>query len=132
MGGARSMINIQKQIAYWRQGSEEDWAVAQELVDRGRVRHGLFFAHLALEKILKAHVCAKTQDLAPRIHNLLDLAERAGAPLTPQRRKTLARLNAFCLAGRYPEALPPVPSATQARALMKQSKEVLTWLIETL
>ena len=126
------MIDIQKQVAYWRSGAEEDWAVARDLVTRGRPRHGLFFAHLALEKVLKAHVCLKTRDLPPRIHNLLTLAECAGLLLTKDRRKTLARLNAFCLAGRYPETLPPAPSVAQARTFLKQSEEVLTWLIETL
>jgi hypothetical protein len=65
------MIDIEKQVAYWREGAAEDWLVAVELVDLGRTRHGLFFAHLALEKMLKAHVCRVTQDLAPRIHPLL-------------------------------------------------------------
>jgi HEPN domain-containing protein len=41
----------------------------------------LFFAHLALEKLLKAHVCRATRDLAPRVHALLRLAERAGLML---------------------------------------------------
>ncbi len=50
------MIDIEKQIAYWRDGSIEDWQVAQELISNGRIRHGLFFAHLSLEKLLKAHV----------------------------------------------------------------------------
>lgn len=122
------MIDIQKQIAYWRDGAKEDWAVAKELVDRGRIRHGLFFAHLALEKALKAHVCAKAQDLAPRIHNLMMLAEAAGLPLTPDQRKTLAEMNVFALAGRYPEMLPPEPAIADAHALLKQAEEVFTWL----
>ncbi len=50
-------IDIQKQIKYWQHGAVEDWDVAENLVDQQKVRHGLFFAHLALEKILKAHVC---------------------------------------------------------------------------
>jgi HEPN domain-containing protein len=65
------MVDISKQINYWRDGATEDWAVAQELIDRDKIRHGLFIAHLALEKMLKAHVCRKTAELAPRIHNLL-------------------------------------------------------------
>ena len=65
------MIDIQKQIDYWRNGSQEDWEVGHELVGLGRTRHGLFFAHLALEKMLKAHVCQATANLAPKIHNLL-------------------------------------------------------------
>jgi len=38
------MVDIQKQIAYWRNGAREDWAVAEELIGNGRIRHGLFFA----------------------------------------------------------------------------------------
>ncbi len=52
-------VDIEKQIAHWKRGALEDWEVAVELVDKDRYRHGLFFAHLALEKILKAHVCRK-------------------------------------------------------------------------
>ena len=47
------MVGVEKHIAYWRNGSDEDWQVALELVGSGRTRHGLFFAHLALEKMLK-------------------------------------------------------------------------------
>jgi HEPN domain-containing protein len=126
------MIDIQKQIAYWRDGAQEDWAVARELVDRKRIRHGLFFAHLALEKILKAHVCAKTLNVPPRIHNLLILAEIAGLRLSQGYRKTLAALNAFCLAGRYPEALPPAPTAAQARTILKRSGDAFAWLADKL
>jgi len=71
------MIDINKQINFWRSGGEEDLAVARDLVNRNRIRHGLFFAHLALEKALKAHVCRVTQDIAPRLHNLVRLAELA-------------------------------------------------------
>ncbi|MCX5654911.1 MAG: HEPN domain-containing protein [Planctomycetota bacterium] len=126
------MIDMEKQVAYWRDGAEEDWAVARELVGLGRSRHGLFFAHLAMEKILKAHVCAATRKLAPRIHNLLILVEITGLRLSQDRRKTLATLNAFCLAGRYPETLPPTPSAAQASAILKRSGEAFTWLADKL
>ena len=30
------MIDIDKQIAYWRRGAQEDWIVARELVDSGQ------------------------------------------------------------------------------------------------
>ena len=46
-------ININKQIEYWVITGKEDWEVAEELVNNNRTRHGLFFAHLALEKVLK-------------------------------------------------------------------------------
>ncbi len=71
------MINIRKQINYWIEGAAEDWQVAQELANLGRTCHSLFFAHLALEKTLKANICRATNNLAPRMHALLRLAELA-------------------------------------------------------
>lgn len=38
-------------------------------VGRGRYRHGLFFAHLAIEKAVNARVSLRTQDHPPKIHN---------------------------------------------------------------
>lgn len=74
------MFDVDKQVDYWRRGADEDWEVAAKLVGDGRRRrrHGLFFAHLALEKMLKALVCRRTHDVPPRIHNLIRLGKLAG------------------------------------------------------
>lgn len=77
------MVDIIHQIAHWRDGAREEWQVATELLEKGRVRQALFFTHLALEKALKAHVCRHTGDLAPRTHNLVRLAEIAGLTVSP-------------------------------------------------
>ncbi|MBE3095825.1 MAG: HEPN domain-containing protein [Planctomycetes bacterium] len=126
------MIDVPKQIAHWRDSAQEDWAVARELVDRGRNRHGLFFAHLALEKALKAHVCAKTQKLAPRTHNLVRLAELASLTLKPEQADALAEMNTFALEGRYPETLLPPPNEAEARRYMTRAEEVFQCLIRQL
>lgn len=124
------MIDIDKQIAYWRAGANEDWDVAQELVGRGRTRHGLFFAHLALEKLLKAHVCRHTQDLAPRIHPLLRLADLAGLTLSGEQREFLAWFDQYQIEGRYPDTLLPAPSVETAQAEMARAGEVFQWLTD--
>jgi HEPN domain-containing protein len=126
------MVDIEKQISYWRNGSSEDWAVAKELVERGRIRHGLFFAHLALEKALKAHVCRSTRDLAPPIHNLVRLANKASLMLSQAHMETLAEMNAFNVEGRYPESLIPAPSRAEAQAYLERGEEVFRWLISML
>jgi HEPN domain-containing protein len=123
------MIDIGKQIAYWLNSAREDWDAAQELVSRRRVRHGLFFAHLALEKALKAQVCRHTRDLAPRIHNLVRLAELAELQMTSERIDVLAEMNAFNLEGRYPDALAPTPTPREARAYLDRADEVFQWLM---
>jgi len=126
------MVDVAKHIVYWRQGAEEDWAVARELVEGHRTRHGLFFAHLALEKALKAHVCKQTRDLAPRMRNLVRLAEIAGLSPTPEQLEALADLNVFSHAGRYPESLPAPPSGGDADAYLARAAELLQWLIQQL
>jgi HEPN domain-containing protein len=124
------MIDIERQVFYWRQGALEDWAVGRELTGSGHTRHGLFFCHLALEKLLKAHVCRLTQDLAPRIHNLVRLAETAGLPFTQTQIDILAEMNAFALEGRYPEpALVPM-TADEAHRYVERAEEVFNWLMK--
>ena len=98
-------------------------------MERGHIRHGLFFAHLALEKALKALVCRRTDDLAPRIHNLVHLGELAGLVLKPDQTKLLALMNTFQMEGRYPQTLAPVPTPTEAQDDMRMAQEMLRWLL---
>jgi HEPN domain-containing protein len=123
------MVDIDQQVTYWREGAREDWEVACELVDRGRALHGLFFAHLALEKILKAHVCRCTGDLAPRLHNPGPAGRDSRA--APEF-SSAADMNAFNIEGRYPGSLLPRPSASEGRGYMTRAEEVFRWLIHQL
>lgn len=69
-------IDVGKQVAYWRSGAAEDIETARLLLEHDRRRAALFFAHLALEKALKALVVKAPGDLAPFTHNLVILAEK--------------------------------------------------------
>jgi HEPN domain-containing protein len=125
-------MDIQKQIEYWCTSSDEDWEVAAKLVKDGSIRHGLFFAHLALEKRLKALVCQNTQDIAPRIHNLPRLCQVAGLTLKPDHTDILADMNQFNIEGRYPEFHISQPSQQEALGYLTKSEEVLLWLTHQL
>jgi HEPN domain-containing protein len=125
-------LDIQKQIDHWRAGADEDWKVAVDLVNLGHTRHGLFFAHLALEKTLKAHICRVTCDLAPRLHTLLRLAERAVLALSEEQRVFLARFDRYQIEGRYPDMLPAAPDLTTAREELKQAEVMFRWLMQKL
>lgn len=122
------MVDIGKHIQHWRSGAEEDWAVAQELVGHDKIRHGLFIAHLALEKTLKAHVCRATGEMAPRIHNLVRLAENTGLKLSAEQIDLLADVNEFNIEGRYPEMLMAPPTRVEADDYMARIAEVLKCL----
>ncbi|MCX5905222.1 MAG: HEPN domain-containing protein [Proteobacteria bacterium] len=126
------MIDIEKHVVYLRNEATEDWTVATELVNSGRGRHGLFFAHLSLEKLIKARICRHTQDIAPRIHNLVKLAETAELSLTQRQIDILAEMNVFNIEGRYPDSLISPLSHTEAHDYLLRSEEVYQWLIRQL
>lgn len=126
------MVNIQKHVSYWRDSSHDDLEVARQLVEGGRYRHGLFFAHLGIEKILKAHVCKATGDMAPRIHQLVRLAEIAGVALSPGQIDQLSEISAYHLEGRYPGAELPSMSRAEATGSLKVAEELYQCLIERL
>jgi HEPN domain-containing protein len=126
------MVDIAKQIVFWRDSAKEDWAVARQLVDNGRIRHGLFFAHLTIEKILKALICKHSQDLAPRIHNLSRLSELAGIAMVSEDVDVLAEMNVFHIEGRYPESLSPPPTKEEALRYMTRAEKIYQWLMNQL
>jgi HEPN domain-containing protein len=42
-------------IRFWRESSDNDWEVVISLFQNNHFMHCLFFAHLSIEKLLKAH-----------------------------------------------------------------------------
>ena len=87
--------------------------MAVDLVQREKPRYGLFFAHLAIEKAPKAHVCRATQDLAPRVHALLRLADLSGLQVHEDNRLFLAEFDRYHIEGRYPDDLTSSPTSEE-------------------
>ncbi|WP_027389565.1 HEPN domain-containing protein [Chrysiogenes arsenatis] len=122
------MVDLKKHITHWHTGAFEDLEVACSLMEQGKIRHSLFFAHLALEKMLKAHYCRTQSEIAPMIHNLLRLADKAGILLKDKDRDLLAECNAFNIEGRYPELFLPLPSRSEADRYIADIKELIECL----
>lgn len=126
------MIDIGRQTEHWCTSSIEDWEVASELHAAGKIRHGLFFAHLAVEKLLKAHVCRATHDLAPPTHNLVRLAVLTALPFSSEQIDLLAEVNSFNIAGRYPDTAMSLPTTAEAAEYFVNIGELLKWLTRPL
>ena len=71
------MIDVEKEVTYWRDGAFKDLQFASRLIEREEeeILYCFFFLHLTLEKAFKAHVVKQTKKLPPKVHNLLVLAE---------------------------------------------------------
>jgi HEPN domain-containing protein len=126
------MIDKQKQIDYWRKGAAEEWALSVDLFVSGRLRHGLFYLHLTLEKVIKAHVCKKTGDIAPKDHNLVRLSDKATLPILEEDRSFLAAMTRFNIEGRYPDFYEELPSDASVMEIRRNTERIYKWLLEQL
>lgn len=126
--GTRVRMDIEEQIEYWKKGSAEDLAAAESLLEKGHLRHCLFFAHLALEKMLKAHVTRQTKAMPPRIHRLPRLAVMAGLKPDGEQMDLLREFGAYHIEGRYPDAEQLEMDQDLAREELRKTREMLIWL----
>ena len=121
-------MEIGQQVKYWVESSDEDFAAALSLAEKGHFRHSLFFAHLAVEKMLKAHVAAATEKIPPRIHDLVRLAEIANLNLSDEQRNTLREFKAYLLEGRYPDSQQMPLDRVFLKHELTRMKEMTEWL----
>ena len=136
MGNSGLPEKKQKQLVeYWLSGARDDLETATA-VAKGTTRFhaALFYAHLAIEKSLKAEFVKATATHAPYTHNLLHLVAKIGWELDEQEahiRDLLVEFNDFNLEGRYPdekETFHTRATETYTKEKLKNLDEVLQWI----
>jgi len=96
-------MDVNAVVQYWLSIAPDDLKAAEHLLEKGLYPQALFFAHLYLEKVLKALVVLRTGQHAPITHNLRYLAEKGDLPLTEEQKAFLTRVTEFSLKTRYPD-----------------------------
>jgi HEPN domain-containing protein len=97
-------LTKQEHIEYWGQTAKRDWKTVQNMFNTKDYVPALFFAHLVLEKLLKAHwIKDNDQNHPPKIHNLISLAGKITYRFTDEELVFMGRMNDFQLEGRYPD-----------------------------
>lgn len=127
-----STFNLERQIEYWKNLALSDITTAEILIEKRRFLHGLFFCHLTIEKALKAHYVRCNQKLAPKTHNLIYLVDNTDLTLDDSQMKFLGILLKYQLEGRYPENEIDSPGMEVSEGYLKETKELLEWLIQKL
>lgn len=119
-------------ISYWNDGSRDDYETAQEIfAHTERFASALFYAHLAVEKRLKALFVERFRDHAPYTHNLIHLATRIGLEVDDGILVLLTQVNEFNLQGRYPDqkgAFRKKCTRSFAQNQLKNVDKVLQWI----
>ena len=93
----------QRQIVYWVTSAEHDLDVAETLFQSKKYDWCLFLGHLVLEKILKALYVQNIGKTAPRIHDLVRIANMAGIEFKEEILEFLDAVNTFNISTRYPD-----------------------------
>lgn len=123
-------------IEYWKQSAEKDWEVVQNLFEKANYPHALFFAHLVLEKLLKAHfVKDNNTDHPPRTHNLVRLATQTKLVFPTADLVFLEKLNDYQMEGRYPDyqfLIFKICDRPHTEELLDEVKILRTWLLNQL
>jgi HEPN domain-containing protein len=97
-------MNKADHIQYWKRTAADSWLSTQTLFDGKRYVESVFWVHLTLEKLLKAHwVKDNLTDIAPRVHNLLFLLGQTSLTLTIDEIIFLKMVDSFQMDGRYPD-----------------------------
>ncbi|MDR3610586.1 MAG: HEPN domain-containing protein, partial [Ignavibacteriaceae bacterium] len=61
-------FNKTAQIEYWKTTAISDLETSEILIEKGKTVHGLFWCHLTIEKMLKAHYVKANNEFAPKTH----------------------------------------------------------------
>jgi HEPN domain-containing protein len=90
-----------KIINSWLVSSEKDFEIAKRLLKSKDYSYALFFCHLSLEKLLKALIIKKKNELPPPIHLLVRLANLSGIKFSKDQLDDLAEITTFNIRARY-------------------------------
>jgi HEPN domain-containing protein len=124
-------MDTSRTIQYWLEGSQENYQKAVRDIKAQDYVYGLFWLHLACEKLLKAVVITHTSNHPPYTHELKYLASKAGLTLTQEQKDFLEELIVFQIETRYPEeyeAIKEKATPEKARTLLKQFEIFKSWV----
>ena len=100
----RSGFTKKGHIKYWVDTANKDWIAIKKMLECRSYVHALFFMHLVLEKLLKAHwVKDNKGNHPPRTHDLVKLHSESKVQMKDVDMDFLRIMNDFQLEGRYPE-----------------------------
>jgi HEPN domain-containing protein len=130
------MLTKQQHIDYWTRSADEDWLTVEVMFTAKRYLHGLFWAHLMLEKLTKASwVKNHAENIPPKTHNIVWLLEESGIDLGEEITAFLMEFNRFQLSSRYPDYIGKVNKicteafATKTLDKVKEIKQCLLKMV---
>jgi HEPN domain-containing protein len=98
-------------VQKWVDQACYDLDTARATLDSGRYVYVVFCCQQAVEKMIKAVIAKVSGEMPPRLHNLMQLAERASLEPDAQQALLMRELSELYVQSRYSEQLEPVSSS---------------------
>jgi HEPN domain-containing protein len=126
----------QENIKYWNAQVESDFNASKVLCLAGYYAQSLFWAHLTLEKALKAlWIKNSVGDMPPFVHNLLRIAKESNSNFSELEFEFFVEMNIFQIKGRYPdyvENIEEIITKEIANEYLLKTKNILSCIQEKL
>ena len=124
---------MRKDTANWIALTDYDIETAQHMLETARYLYVVFLCHLALEKMLKAHVAEVTQSVPIKTHDLIYLVKTSRLELPESHLDFIGKINTASIPTRYPDdlqrALREYPKSV-VKEYLRQTQEIVQWLKE--
>ena len=90
-------------MKYWFESSDSDYETMEVLYKNRKNTWCLFLGHLVIEKLLKGLYAKSNSEnpIAPKIHNLILLSQKANLEVPDEIRKRIQVINTFNISARY-------------------------------
>lgn len=120
-------------VSYWVELSDYDFDTAVAMLDTKRYLYVGFMCHQSIEKLIKAVLSSQADEIPPKVHNLIRLAEKASLlnKMSDTQKKTLFLLNPLNIESRYPsykETLLKQLTDDKCSEIINQTKELTQWI----
>lgn len=122
---------MRKDTANWIALADYDVETARHMLATERHLYVVFLCHLALEKMLKAHVAEVTQAVPIKTHDLIYLVKKSELELPEKYLDFIGKINTASIPTRYPDdlqrSLKEYPKSV-AKNYLDQAIELIEWL----
>jgi HEPN domain-containing protein len=122
---------MRKDTANWIALADYDIETAGHMLATKRYLYVIFLCHLALEKLLKAHVAEVTQTVPIKTHDLIYLVKKCELALPENHLDFIGKINTASIPTRYPDDLQrslKEYSESVAKDYLNQTIELVKWL----
>ncbi|MHB1647020.1 MAG: HEPN domain-containing protein [bacterium] len=128
---------MDEKVEYWLELSDYDLETAKVMLIGKRYLYVGFMCHQAIEKSLKAYYQFTKNEIPPKIHNLLFLADNTGllVLMTEEQIDFLTKISPLNIESRYPEykeKISKILDKKTSKNLLEKTGALQKWIKEKL